>query len=350
LDEYLEELGLPADFSDQEKRDTPQVRSLLGIFDQQRSSRNFLPALVIAMVALVERVLAAQDTNSEKRGIDAYEREEHDARGRHVNTLNVTTVRGDVVRLRPLYNKVQHVIVHELRRYDFPNMPGHATQAWRQHQDMLDGLFAMSRSERSAVADYAWAAILKLHEFKPRTSGEATPRPFSTIVSRFSNTRPGEPAGAVLQGLAFAYYRADSPNVTIETGKVGAGSRRVGRVGDIDGWSGSELVLSIEVKDAELIDPAAAALDGFLANLGEWPDATAIVLVRGASEDVVGQLAAQNVAVLTRESMLDAVQRWDLNKQRLAAREFHYYLSRVQRNSKLNGRFERFIKSRGVKL
>lgn len=154
----------------------------------------------------------------------------------------------------------------------------------------------------------------------------------------------------MLQGLAFAYYRADSPNVTIETGKVGAGSRRVGRVGDVDGWNGPELVLSIEVKDENLHDPEDETLDGFLANLAEWPDATAIVLARGATDDFVSALAKQNVSVLTRERMLDAVMRWDLNKQRLAAREFHYYLARQQRHSGLTHRFETFLEEQGIEL
>ena len=349
LDDYLVDLGLPSDLAKKKARRTPRVERVIQTFDEQRSDRNFLPGLVLAMIALVEQVLGNQGETSEGRGIEAYQRQERTAAGRHVNTLNVITDTG-VVRLRPLYNRAQHVIVNELRRYDFPNMPGHATQAWRQHQDILDELFAMSPVERRAVLDHVWQVVVSLHEFSPRTVTVASPRPFVIVIDEFPNTLPGEPPGAVLQGLAFAYYRADSPNVTIETGKVGAGSRRVGRVGDIDGWSGSELVLSIEVKDTSLSSSTDGALDGFFANLSEWPDATAVILVRDASPDVVADLAAQNVATMTREAMLEAVRRWDLNKQRLAAREFYYYLSRVQRNSKLARRFERFLKEHEVEL
>lgn len=48
--------------------------------------------------------------------------------------------------------------------------------------------------------------------------------------------------------------------------------------------------------------------------------------------------------------MRDSVVRWDLNKQRLAAREFHYFLVRVQRHSGLIERFEEFLEQRGVRL
>jgi hypothetical protein len=195
-----------------------------------------------------------------------------------------------------------------------------------------------------------WAKILEFAEFRRRSTADALPRPFETILEEFPNTQRGEPAGAVLQGLSFAYYRADSPNVTIETGKVGAGSRRTGRIADVDGWSGDELVLSIEVKDEDLADPDDDTLDGFIGNLAEWPDATAIVVARSATDEVVDALADQNVKVLTRPLMLEAVERWDLNKQLLAAREFLYYLSRVQQHSGLADRLRAFLAEHEIAL
>lgn len=348
--DYLEALGLPSSMAGRSPNRTARVEGVIASFHAQRTGRNFLSGLTLAMLALVEQVLAHEGAESEESGIDAYKRQTQSSQGRHVNTLNVVLGDGATIRLRPLYNGVQHVIVHELRRYDYPNMPGHATQAWQQHQDILNGLFAMVPNERRAVLDEVWGAVTSLHRFGRRTAEASTPRPFAAILEDFPNTQRGEPAGAVLQGLAFAYYRADSPNVTIETGKVGAGSRRVGRSGDVDGWNGPELVLSIEVKDANITDHADDTLDAFLANLSEWPDATAIVLARGANEDVVQELAKQNVSVLTRKRMLDAVLRWDLNKQRLATREFHYYLARVQRHSGLTKRFEEFIEEKGIEL
>lgn len=349
VDEFMEGLGLPPDMAARQPSVTARVDDLLRAFDAQRTTRNFLSGLVLAMLAFVERVLAHDELETQEGGIEAYERQTETARG-PVNTLNVVLGDGQIVRLRPLYNGVQHVIVHELRRYDYPNMPGHATQAWQQHRDILDTLFGMTPAERRAVLDGVWATVTALHRFERRTLADISPRPFEVILEAFRTTQRREPAGAVLQGLAFAYYRADSPNVTIETGKVGAGSRRVGRVGDVDGWNGPELVLSIEVKDEHLDDPEDETLDGFLANLAEWPDATAIVLARSATDEFVAALAEQNVSVLTRERMLDAVMRWDLNKQRLAAREFHYYLARQQRHSGLTQRFEAFLDEQGIDL
>jgi hypothetical protein len=121
-------------------------------------------------------------------------------------------------------------------------------------------------------------------------------------------------------------------------------------VADVDGWSGDELVLSIEVKDEDLTDPDDDTLDSFIANLSEWPDATAIVVARSASDEVIDALAAQNVKMLTRTLMLDAVVRWDMNKQMLAAREFLYYLSRQQQHSGLVERLRDFLADRVIPI
>jgi hypothetical protein len=254
------------------------------------------------------------------------------------------------VRLRPAYNAAEHVFIHGLRRYDYPNMAPHATQAWPQHRQMVKAVFAMSTKERRAAAEVVWDRVLKLKEYGRRSTADASPRPFAVVLGEFPRTQTGEPPGAILQGLAFAYYRADAPNVTLETGKVGASSRRTGRVGDVDGWNGADLALSIEVKDEELTDPEDSTLDGFLANLAEWPDATAVVVARDATDEVIEALAEVNVSVLTRDSMREAVLRWDLNKQRLAAREFHYFLVRVQRHSGLIERYEAFLEEQGIEL
>ena len=319
------------------------------IFREELRTRHFIPGLLIAFVAMAEEALPLAGRDRVSSVMTEFPRDERTPQGRPVNTL-VLNVGDRKIRLRPYYNLAEHVFIHELRRYDYPNMAPHATQAWPQHTDLLEAVFAGSPRERRAIANIAWDAILELPAYGRRSSAEASPRPFAVILDDFPNTQPGEPAGAVLQGLAFAYYRADSPNVTIETGKVGAGSRRTGRVADIDGWNGAELVLSIEVKDEELVSTEDSALDGFLANLSEWPDATAIVVARAASEEVIGALADQHVSVLTRPLMHSAVIRWDLNKQKLAAREFHYFLVRVQRHSSLTDRFETFLRDRGIQL
>jgi len=343
LDNLLEALRLPAEMTDRNADHSARVDSFEGLLRAQILTRRFVPGLAMAFIAMAETTLTVAGVDSVEDVLAEFEREESTPSGKPVNTLNLI-VDGDVVRLRPAYNAAEHVFIHRLRRYDYP------TQAWPQHRDILTAVFAMTPDERKAAAEVVWEVILELPEYRRRSTVDASPRPFATILTEFPGTQAGEPGGAILQGLAFAYYRADAPNVTLETGKVGASSRRTGRVADVDGWNGADLVLSIEVKDEQLTDPEDPTLDAFQANLAEWPDATAIVVARGAAEEVVARLAEVNVSVLTRDSMHDAVVRWDINKQRLAMREFHYFLVRVQRHSGLIDRFEAFLEEQGIEL
>lgn len=349
LDNLLEALRLPAGMIDRKADHSARVKAFEALLREQILTRRFVPGLAMAFIAMAETALTLAGMDSVEDVLAEFKREESKPRGRPINTLNLI-VGSDLVRLRPAYNAAEHVFVHRLRRYDYPNMAPHATQAWPQHRDILTTVFAMTPNERKAAAEAVLEIIFELPEYKRRSIVDASPRPFATILTEFPGTQAGEPGGAILQGLAFAYYRADAPNVTLETGKVGASSRRTGRVADVDGWNGADLVLSIEVKDEQLSDPEDPTLDAFQANLAEWPDATAIVVARGVGDEVVAQLAEVNVSVLTRDSMHDAVVRWDINKQRLATREFHYFLVRVQRHSGLTDRFEAFLEEQGIEL
>ncbi len=350
--EVAQELGLPEQIL---SRDPNCTRSVAAIIDEvdnefENQGRRFILGLAMAFISMSEAV--ADETGEETFDdiLATFKTEKVNSRGQKVNTLNLVLSPTRTVRLRPYYNRAEHVFVSILRRYDYPNMAPHATQAWRQHENLLRSIFRVSPSERKALAQAILARVLAMPEHKRRSTADASPRPFEVLLESFPGTQRGEPAGALLQGLAFAYYRADSPNVTIETGKVGAGSRRTGRVGDIDGWNGRELVLSIEVKDEDLTDANDSSLDGFIANLAEWPDATAIVVAKSADDVVAESLGMQAVGVLTRSLMKESVLRWDLNKQRLAAREVLYYLIRVQRHSGLIERFERFLLDREIDL
>jgi hypothetical protein len=354
LDEYVEELRLPLAMQGRAARSSSSVKQLVDAMNKEidDSGRRFVPGLLMAFVAMAEAASEYVGQERIKGVLGRFDRERLNQRGGRVNTLNLILGEDATIRLRPYYSAAEHVFVNSLRRYDYPNMAPHATQAWSQHEAMLTAVFALSGEERRAVAEAIMDRVLKLPEYRRRSIEDARPRPFALLLdeSRFPGTQRGEPRGAILQGLAFAYYRADSPNVTIETGKAGAGSKRTGRIGDVDGWSGPELVLSIEVKDEDLTDPADSALDGFIANLAEWPDATAIVVARRATDEILDSLSEQNVSMLTREAMVDSVVRWDLNKQQIATREFHYYLVRVQRHSGLISRFEEFLSANLIEL
>jgi len=290
LQDFLLDLELPRDMLSREIEggDAECAQFIVAMHDEAilTRRRKYATGLAVAFIAFVEE-LASQLPSSESLA-DAllrYPPREVLPGGRTANTLTVSGPIG-LIGLRKFYNAAEHVIHGELRRYDYPIAAPHATQSWFQERPILDALLRASPGCRRRAIEMIWERILELQEFFIPSSQARTLRPFAVTVREFPNTQRGEPAGAVLQALGFAYFTADAPNVILETAKVGAGSRRAGRVGDIDGWSGGKLVLAVEVKDIDLNSGDVHQLDGFVRNLARWPDATAIVLARSFDQSV----------------------------------------------------------------
>jgi len=222
-------------------------------------------------------------------------------------------------------------------------MAPHATQAWQQEREMLDKLLTSTPGARRLIAEKLWNDILGLFEFTARWSASRTPRPFSAVIERYPRRMAREPSGAMLQGLAYGYLMADAPNVILGTDRVRAGSRRAGRVGDVDGWRGSTLVLTVEVKDARLDLVDLSMLDGFIRNLSEYPDATAIVLADAFTESMRTHLESLGLLTLDPNMMARTVALWDVPKQMVAVDAVRYFLWTIQRNQDMLVRFETFL-------
>lgn len=345
LDDHLDTMGLGS-LLDRVPEDSVVVDHLVdhvtGLVEQPRAGGKQVLGLTLAFVVVAERALERVNSSRVEDALRRFDWERTTPSGSPVNTLNLIVDKGPPIRLRGIYEKVRDVARNDLRRYDYPNSAPHATQAWYGHRDILETVFRLSPGERRAVVEGIWDLLLRLPAQQGRSAADAQPRPFEILLRDFPGTQKGEPPGAILQGLAFAYYRADSPTVTISTGKAKAGSRRTGRVGDVDGWDGDQLALSIEVKDKDLTLDDQGELGSFVANLAGYPDARAIVVARSATEDVVSLLAGQNVRFFDRSEMLRSVSYWDLGKQKLAVREFLHYLVHVEQNGKLIDRFRAF--------
>ena len=350
LSDHAGDIGLPPDLCARPvaPADMAAAERLLSSHDEHIPQRRFVTGLAFAFLAVVEDLIAQLPPDvPAARALTHCPLEELDGAGRRRNSLFIQGPQHRIS-LRRYYNAFQQVVWDRLFRYDYPNCPAHATQAWPQHRDLLDGLLAATPGTRHAFAQGLWERVMALPEFEGRTGHAITPRPFAVALSELPNTQRGEPPGALLQGLGFAYYRADAPNVTLETGKVKAGGARTGRAGDVDGWSGGALVLSIEVKDADITAANVADVSSWLANLARWPDATAIVLARSFAEEACQWLAERRVLTLDRERMTSNVELWDVNKQHMAMRELHYFLSRVQQNSALLDRVREFCEERDL--
>lgn len=325
------------------------ARASTGVTQQ---SQNYLPGLMLAFVYVAQGLLEREGKTSQKDPLNHYERVKR--RGSTTTTLSLK-VPGDknnqAFGIRPFMNRLAATLWDEpLARRGFPNAPLHNTRTWNEHRDVLDMVFAMRLPDRRALADGLWAQLMLLDRFADAGSLTLSPRPFWLLLANF-RAETGDPPGAVFQGLVYAFYAADSTDVILEASKSRAGGARIGRVGDIDGRSGARLVRTAEVKDLRLtMDNWHSELSGFLRNLQGHADATALVFAAELDDRVREELEARGVHALDRADMLRTVATWDLNKQRVAARGFRYYVERIETNTKLAKRLADFARANDFTL
>jgi hypothetical protein len=350
LEAYEQDLGLPAGFANRPRpaTATEKVAEVLTLRTRHHR-RRFLLGVLLAYVAVAEELLELAGVSSLSSVFTDYPPRAVDSTGNALNSLTLGEP-PHVISLRTYYNYAEHVIRHELLRYGYPNAAPHATQSWTQHRREFELICAMTPAERASLAGSLWQEALSLEEMSGQANAVREIRPFEAILADFPNTQKGEPAGAVLQGLAFAYYRADSPSVTLRVYKVGSGSSRVGAAGDIDGWIGDTLALSVESKDMAITEDNLSQLDQFVKQLSRWPNCTAVALARSFSKNAQDWLADHNILSFDRERMASNVAFWDVPKQQLAVREFLYYLAVIEGHAKLLTRFRKFCRETGITL
>jgi hypothetical protein len=264
--------------------------------------------------------------------------------GRHANTLIVA--RGDgTLSLRPFYNQAERFFRAEHKRFDYPSCAPHATQAWGDYRSWLDALATFNSAQlvglRERVAQFV-LATLKSQAFDP-SSVKTEPPLFQLLLEDFEvPAQKGEPTGAAFQGMVFGFLRADNPHLQIEIDKVRTGSKRLQRIGDIDGWEGARLAISAEVKQLELKAEDVADLEGF-ANATGQRGALGVVAALGFKDGVREQIEGMGIRSLDIEDMRRIVELWDPLKQRTAAASLVYYARHVEKNSSLADRIDKFL-------
>jgi hypothetical protein len=209
----------------------------------------------------------------------------------------------------------------------------------------LDSLATFSHKQldalRTRVADFV-LATLKSQAFDP-SSVKTEPPLFQAVLEDFEMTaQKGEPSGAVFQGIVFGFLRADNPHLQIEIDKVRTGSKRLQRVGDIDGWEGARLAISAEVKQFDLKPANVPDLESFAHETGRR-GALGLVVALEFRDGVRDQLEALGVKALDAEDLLRIVELWDPVKQRTATTSLVYYARHVEKNSSLGDRLDAFL-------
>ena len=327
---------------------------LIREFENEFGRRRFVGGLLPAFIDFFHQFDALGGRYSD---LDAFfkdhPRQQQTAAGKTANTLIVRSrlSGGDRTQsLRPLYNHWERYFRAEQKRFDYPNCAPHATQAWNDYLQWIDAILALSPEEatkvRQRVVDHV-LATLPSHEVDVEGL-QALEQRFSTLLQGFSMSgQKREPAGAVFQGIVYAYIRADAPHLHLDVSKVGAGSKRLQRVGDIDGWEGERLILSAEVKSFDLRKNDVPDLAAF-ANEVARRKALGIVAAATFQDEARADLEGQNIRTLDLDDLVRVVEFWDPLKQRAALNAFTYYVHHIEKNSPLMRRLERHLQGDAV--
>lgn len=317
-------------------------------FEKGFPARKFTAGLLVAMI---DFLLALEVPGTGFKSYDdfltKFPRQTATPAGKRYNTLVVAKPDGKTLSLRGFYNDAERFYRAEHKRFDYPSAAPHATQAWPDYIGWLDALVTFDKAELDALRDRVNQFVLgtlKSQDFDP-ASVDVEPPLFRLLLDGFDMTaRKGEPTGASLQGIAFGFLRADNPHLQIEIDKVRTGSKRLQRIGDVDGWEGARLAISAEAKQFEIKAVDLADFHNF-ANATGKRGALGLVIAMGFQDGVRSEIEGLGLIPLDIDDLLRIVQLWDPIKQRTAVQSFVYYARHVEKNSSLTGRIETFLTS-----
>jgi hypothetical protein len=316
-------------------------------FEKGFPARRFSAGLLVAFIDFYNELgVSTSNLKDLDELLTKFPRQATTAAGKRANTLIVLRGNDSTLSLRPFYNAVERFFRAEHKRFDYPSCAPHATQAWTDYREWLDALATFNATElaalRKKVVDYV-LATLKSQAFDP-SSVKIDPPLFQLLIEDFEMTaQKGEPTGAAFQGIVFGFLRADNPHLQIEIDKVRTGSKRLQRVGDIDGWEGARLAISAEVKQFEIAPENVPDLESF-ANATGQRGSLGILAALGFREGVREQIRGMGLKPLDQADLLRIVELWDSLKQRTAAASLVYYARHVEKNSSLGDRIEKFLR------
>ena len=312
------------------------------------AARKFSAGLLVAFIDFYEALdVPSLGAKSYEDVIAKFPKQATTSTGGRANTLIVARPGGATLSLRGFYDAAERYFRADEKRFDYPSCAPHATQAWIDYIPWLDALATFTQAEldelRARVVKYVLDTLVS-QAFDP-ASVQTEPPLFRMLLESFEMKGPRrEPTGAAYQGIVFGFLRADNPHLQIEISKVRTGSKRLQRVGDIDGWDGARLAVSAEVKQFELKPDDVPDLEAFANETGRRA-ALGIVAALSFKDDAREQIEGLGLKALTVEDLISIVELWDPLKQRTAVSSLIYYARHVEKNSSLSERIEKFLET-----
>jgi hypothetical protein len=245
--------------------------------------------------------------------------------------------------IRAIEEEVVDLFRSKLKR-PYPSAYVYNTGQWHKYTKQLVEAFRLSESGRFILVNEIAVLILSgLPENRFYLRSETRPRVFEEVIKTFPRQHKGENGGLVFQGIAYGYINADRPHLSLAVDKVRTGSSRQHRFGDIDGYLGLDLEMSVEVKD-HLIDSANVESEfGDFARELATGEARGLAFVDTITDDAAEWLWKNRIVPLATREILFGVMTWDYTKQDIALNGVLHYLAHIEQNPLLTEELLKFI-------
>jgi len=246
--------------------------------------------------------------------------------------------------IRTVHDDVIDLFREGLQRTNFPSSPGHHTGEWERYQDLLELSFRLSQVGRYEGAQRLFDLGLELLDKRTVTRRDPPfPQPFLEILRKYERSHPDELGGSAYQAFCYGYVRTEWSHLSLRASKVRVGSSRQNRYGDIDGYLGPDLIISVEVKDRDITESDVESELGTMITLAEQSTAISIAICRSVSEDAREEIESAGVKLLTDKRLEERLKMWDYHKQNRAVQGMIHFFSNIEENPQGTQRLLRFL-------
>lgn len=354
IDDFIDE-HFPMDYA--AGRELPSTDASLNLSDEELEEIELLVdraaslfdgskgtlGLAIDFVILAE---ALSHTDDWLQGYDpSINREDILDRYKSTAKSSLTLKRGDTKEgIRTFHNQLIDLFRNDLGRTNFPSSPGHHTGEWERYDDMLERAFRLSRDGRYEAVQRLFDIGLERLETKDYERRQPPfPRPFDRVLREYDRSAPFEQGGSAYQALCYGYVKAQWPHLSLRASKVRTGSSRQHRYGDIDGYYGPDLMISVEVKDRDIDASNVYEELGTMMDVAENTTSIAIAICRQITDGARDTLEESEVRVFDDDDLAEQLRTWDYHKQDRAIQGMVHFLANIEENPEAVQRLLRFI-------
>lgn len=252
---------------------------------------------------------------------------------------------GESFGIRPVHEKVIDCFHDDLRRTNFPSAAPHHTGEWNRYTDLLERSFRLSRTGRYEASQRLFELGLERLEQKTHITRDTPfPQPFLQVLEEYPRKHADEEAGSAYQAFAYGYVKAEWPHLSLSASKLRTGSSRQNRYGDIDGFVGPDLMVSVEVKDKTINRSNVRSEFDIMIDLAENTETIAIALCKDVQDTAQQILEEADVKIITDDDLRIQLQTWDYHKQNRALQGMIHFFANIEENPEGTQRILRFIK------